>query len=336
MSRYPTRLQQYIPAWTLWWVGMVHDYWWYVDDHAFVKQMLPGVRAVLSFFERHQKSNGSLGPLPWWRNFDWVEGWPGGDAPQEIDGSSAPFDLLLVLAYRWAADLEQALGFAPMGEVYRARERQLRKTSQELYWDSARQLYADTPKKEKFSQHSNTLAVLADVATGDAARSLMLKTLSEPGLAQSAFFFRFYVHLALRKAGLGDLYLDQLGDWREMLMRNLTTFAERADYPGRSARSDCHAWSASPNIEIFRTVLGIDSAAPAFGKVLVQPNLGDLTRVDGSVPHAKGPIDVALERQGERTIASVSLPDGLTGEFVWAGQRSALKSGRNRLDLTKS
>jgi hypothetical protein len=297
MSRYPTRLQQYIPAWTLWWVGMVHDYWWYADDVPFLKQMLPGVRAVLSFFEARQKQNGSLGPLPWWRNFDWVEGWRNGDAPQESDGSSAPFDLLLLLAYRWAADLEQAVGLAPLSEVYRTRERQLRKTAQDLYWDAGRQLYADTPKKDKFSHHSNTLAVLGDVITGDAAGKLMLKTLSEPGLAQSALFFRFYVHLALRKAGEGDRYLDQLGDWRDMLNRNLTTFAETADRPGRSSRSDCHAWSASPNIEMFRTVLGVDSAAPAFSKVRVEPHLGSLTRVTGSVPHPKGAIEVALGTQ---------------------------------------
>src|ERR1035437_3370368 len=34
MSRYPTRLEQYIPGFSLWWIGMVRDYWWYVDDPA--------------------------------------------------------------------------------------------------------------------------------------------------------------------------------------------------------------------------------------------------------------------------------------------------------------
>ena len=29
---------------------MVHDYWMYVDDPDFVKDMMPGVRAVLSFY----------------------------------------------------------------------------------------------------------------------------------------------------------------------------------------------------------------------------------------------------------------------------------------------
>ena len=50
MSRAPTRQQQYIPPFSLWWIGMVHDYYMYVDDPAFVREMLPGVRAVLQFF----------------------------------------------------------------------------------------------------------------------------------------------------------------------------------------------------------------------------------------------------------------------------------------------
>ena len=72
MSRYPTRLEQYIPGFALWWVGMVHDYHWYVADAPFVRRMLPGVRSVLAFFEGYQKENGSLASLPWWRYFDWV------------------------------------------------------------------------------------------------------------------------------------------------------------------------------------------------------------------------------------------------------------------------
>jgi len=106
MSRYPSRLEQYIPGFSLWWIGMLHDYWRYVDEPDFVRRMLPGVRAVLSFYEGYQKDNGSLKPLPWWRYFDWVPSWPNGEAPQDEDGSSAPFDLLLMMACGWAADLE--------------------------------------------------------------------------------------------------------------------------------------------------------------------------------------------------------------------------------------
>ena len=115
MSRYPTRLEQYIPGFALWWVGMVHDYHWYVADAPFVRRMLPGVRSVLSFFEAYQKENGSLASLPWWRYFDWVQEWPNGDAPQDADGGAALFDLQLLMAYRWAAALEKAVRPARTG-----------------------------------------------------------------------------------------------------------------------------------------------------------------------------------------------------------------------------
>jgi len=326
MSRYPTRLEQYIPGFSLWWIAMVHDYWWYVDDPDFARHMLPGVRAVLSFFESYQKENGSLGPLPWWRYLDWVPQWQGGNPPQEADGSSAPFDLLLLMAYRWAAALEDALGMRALAGAYTAREQQLRATIQKLYWDPATRLYADTPARKQFSQHTNTLAVLADVIAGAEARDLALRILTAPGLAQTGLFFRFYLHQALAKVGEGDRYLDQLDDWRKMLDRGLTTFAEIVDAPNNPSRSDCHAWSASPNIEVFRTVLGVDSSAPGFRTVSVRPHLGKLASAAGAVPHPKGMIQVRVQKDN----AAVTLPAGVTGEFVWQGERRSLQSGLNQ------
>jgi hypothetical protein len=329
MSRYPTRMEQFIPGFALWWIGMVHDYWRYVDDVGFVRRMLPGVRAVLSFFEGYQKENGSLASLPWWRYFDWVPSWSSGNAPQDADGGSALFDLLLLMAYRWAADLEGALGSRAVAEGFAARERQLRPTVQSLYWDGSRQLYADTPAKKQFSQHANTLAVLADVVTGDDARVLLERALKAEGLAEPGLFFQFYVHVALAKVGEGDSYLERLGPWHEMLARGLTTFAETVDRPNSASRSDCHAWSASPNIEVFRTVLGVDSAAPGFARVSVRPHLGKLRRAAGSVPHPKGSVEVRIEPQGAGYAVSVVLPPGTPGEFAWRGTRRELTPGTN-------
>ncbi len=327
MSRYPTRLEQYIPGFSLWWIGMVHDYWWYVDDPAFVRRMLPGVRAVLSFFESYQNANGSLRPLPWWRYLDWVPQWRGGDPPQEAGGSSAPFDIMLLMALRWAVDLETALGARAMAGVYSAREQQLRQTVQSLYWDAGKKLYADTPAKVQFSQHTNTLAVLAGVIAAEPARDLVMRILNAPQLAQTGLFFRFYLHRALAQTGEGDRYLDQLGDWHAMLARGLTTFAEIVEQPGQTSRSDCHAWSASPNIEIFRTVLGVDSSSPGFRTVSIRPHLGKLQSAKGAVPHPKGMIAVTLQD----LTAEVTLPAGVTGEFLWKGDRRPLKPGLNRL-----
>lgn len=329
MSRAPTRQQQYIPPFSLWWIGMVHDYYMYVDDGAFVREMLPGVRAVLQFFAQRQKANGSLGPLPWWNYVDWTREWDGGVPPHEADGSSAPLDLQLLLAYDWAAELEQALGSRPMAQEYKAAASRLRETARSLYWDAGRQLFSDTPARLRYSQHANVLAVLAGVTDGKEARDLVTRVLADTSLTQCSYYFRHYLHSAVNRVGEGDRYLDLLGEWESMLSRGLTTFAERYDAPGDPSRSDCHAWSSSPNFEIFRTVLGIDSGAPGFQRVLVRPFPGRLERVSGSIPHPKGEVSVKLEQVGGVLRVEVALPPGVTGQFSWRGTTRELTPGSN-------
>jgi hypothetical protein len=328
MSRAPTRQQQYIPPFSLWWIGMVYDYWYYQDDPKFVRRMLPGVRAVLSFFEQYQKPSGSLDRMPWWNYVDWV--WRnGGVPPLEPDGSSAVLDLQLLLALDWAVDLEESLGSKSRAAEFRTSAAKLRGTVKQLYWDQSRQLFADTPRKVEFSQQANSLAVIARVVEGDAARSVVNRILSDSSLTQCTYYFRHYLHSAMNQVGEGDRYLDQLTEWEDMLKRGLTTWAEKPE----PTRSDCHAWSSSPNYELFRTVLGIDSAAAGFKRVSIRPHLGRLNRVSGSIPHPKGEITVKLMRDDNRLEAEVTLPPGVNGEFTWQRHRRPLNSGLNKLAL---
>ena len=152
---------------------------------------------------------------------------------------------------------------------------------------------------------------------------------NDSSLVQCSIYFRHYLHSALNKAGEGDRYLDMLGQWRTMLDRGLTTWAEQAD----PTRSDCHAWGASPNYELFRTVLGIDSAAPGFRRVSVRPFLGKLTHVSGSIPHPRGTVSVELTLKGGKLEAEVRLPQGVEGEFEWRSTTRPLSSGTNRLSF---
>ncbi|HZT32461.1 MAG TPA: alpha-L-rhamnosidase C-terminal domain-containing protein [Bryobacteraceae bacterium] len=328
-SRAPSRLQQYIPPFSLWWIGMLHDYWMYQDDPAFVRQMLPGARAVLAFFAARQQTEGSLGRLPWWNFIDWTRQWRSGVPPSGAGGSSAPVDLQLTLAYSWAADLEEALGSKALAVEDREAADRLRSTVRELYWDAGRRMFADTPEKTEFSQHANALAVLAEVIRGPEARDLIDRVVDDGSLVQASIYFRFYLYSALHHAGGGDRYLDLLSPWRAMLARGLTTWAEQED----PTRSDCHAWGSSPNYELFRTVLGIDSAAAGFRRVIVRPFLGKLTSAAGAIPHPRGEVAVSLRLRDGKLAAEVTLPEGVTGEFLWQGRTKELAAGWNSFEM---
>ena len=124
--------------------------------------------------------------------------------------------------------------------------------------------------------------MLAGVVPQQQARPVIEKVISDASIAQSSiYFFGHYTNATLRKVGLGGRYLDMLGPWREMLTQGLTTWAE---WSGPDARSDCHAWGASPNYEVLRTVAGIESLAPGFRRVHIAPNLGKLEHISATCP----------------------------------------------------
>ena len=58
--------------------------------------------------------------------------------------------------------------------------------------------------------------------------AFMTRVLDDRSLTQATYYFQFYLFRAMKKAGLGDDYLAQLGPWRQMLDLGLTTWAETA------------------------------------------------------------------------------------------------------------
>lgn len=334
LSRYPSSSPQIIPTFSLWYIGMLHDYWMYGKDSEFVKEKIPGTRQIFDFFRRYRNPDVSLANVPYWNFTDWVlnrRGWRTGVPPMGWDGSSSVLDLQLLLAYRTAEELESGLGMKAYSDLYRERADQLARTIRRKYWDETKSMFADTQEKDTFSQHANSLAVLCSVLSGDKARMLADKILDDSSMAPASIYFKYYMHQALIKAGLGDEYLTWLDKWRENIAMGLTTWAE--DYDVNTARSDCHAWGSSPNIEMYRTVLGIDSCAPGFAKVRIMPHLGALKKAGGKIPHPKGNLIVDYELKGKTWDIEIYLPGDVTGSFIWNGQSYPIKAGWNRMTL---
>jgi hypothetical protein len=341
MSRYPSRIPQIIPPFSLWYVCMAHDYFRHVNlSDDFVRGLLPGIRGVLEWFVARQREDGLLGPLEFWNFVDWANEWEMGVPPGAREGGSTIVSLQYVLALEAANELELELDDAEPGAkemrrlIYRTdalleRAEDIRKAVRNSCFDAATMRVADTPEKESFSQHAAILAVLANAIPEKYQKAVMERVLEDMDLTQATFYFRFYLTRALVKAGMGDQYLETLGPWRDMLKIGLTTWAEKPE----PTRSDCHAWSASPNYEFLSTVLGINPGGEGFGFVHIAPHLGELTEASGSVPHPMGDIAVSYRREGDILHADIVLPPGLPGAIHWRGERHELNPGPHQLSL---
>jgi hypothetical protein len=174
------------------------------------------------------------------------------------------------------------------------------------------------------------MGVLAGAIPAEKQKQALEKVLYDSSLSQATFYYRFYLTRAMIKAGLGNLYYSQLTPWRDMLKMGLTTFAEQPD----PTRSDCHAWSASPDYDFLATLCGILPDAPGFREVLIRPELGELKEVKGSMPIPSGMVEVSIRRNGKSGITGeITLPQNISGRLVWEGKEIKLSGGHQQVRL---
>ena len=339
-SRYPSSLVQMIPTFSLMWVGMVHDFWLYRGDTAFVHAQLPGMRAVLNWYLERQRADGLMGNVPWWPFVDWGKDFEFGMPPQDEGGGSSVITLQFVEALEDAAEIEAAIGDSRNANTYREAAARAATAVRKLCWSQQYGLIADTPSLNHYSQHANILAAWLDVVPKEQQKELLEKILSTtdagfhtntalPPMTAATYYFRFYLARALLHAGAGDQYLQLLAPWRQMLSLGLTTWAESPE----PTRSDCHAWSAHPNFDLLTIVAGIRPGSPGFGSVTIAPHLGALTHLEAAMPTPQGTVKVKYRRLAGGVEAQITLPPGVSGTLMWNTSETSLREGQQTVTI---
>ncbi len=329
-SRYPSRWEQIIPPFSLWWVAMVHDYAMWRDDLRFVRDRMPGVRSVMEAHLAHLTEEGLFRCIDGWNYADWVGTWRNG-IPPATEGISGVHHWHLVYTLNLWAQLENMVGEPELAQrALRLRDR-LAQAGIRAFWNEQQGLFADDPAQKHFSEHTQCLAILSDCLPPERPARLA-QTLTQPNdLAKTTIYFSHYLFETLRVLKRPDLILQRLDEWYQLTQNGLKTTIESPE----PTRSDCHAWGAHPVFHFYASILGIRPTAPGFAQVTIEPQLGHLTQAEGRLVHPRGEISVRCQRDGKALQAEVLLPEGVTGTLVAGETRLPIPEGYSRHEVPR-
>ncbi|HEY0867372.1 MAG TPA: alpha-L-rhamnosidase C-terminal domain-containing protein, partial [Fimbriimonas sp.] len=312
-SRYPSRVLQMIPPFSLWWVAMIHDFALWRGDMAYVEKLQPGARAVLDAFRACTNDDGLIQAPNGWNYMDWVPEWEGGIPPDGNFGVSSVINLQAALVLRQAAKVEEWLGEPDLAHRNRKWADHILDRVREKFWVKSRGVFADDLAHSRFSEHAQSLAILGGGLTDSERSSLKRSLLEDDDLSRQTIYFSHYLFETFRVLGMPEEIQKRLEMWYGLVENGLKTTIEHPE----PTRSDCHAWGAHPYFHYLATFAGIRPKLPGFEVVEIRPQLGSLTSLHAKMPTPRGFIEVSVH-DGK---IDVFVPEGIRGNVIFDGEK---------------
>lgn len=321
---YPENGGKHISSFSLWWVAMVYDYTLWRGDREWTRVMMANVRDEVERLLCNRSSNGAVVLPVSWNFMDWQtspsEAWFYGEPPHGPDRLNSAYNLLMIHTLEIVSKLEDYLGELELASRAKRLAQELSRVVEHLFWNEERELFADETSQQHYSEHAQVLSILCE------SISLKPELSQSTDLMRTSIYFDHYTFEAFAKTGQIESLIARLEPWLSMGQRGLKTTPEIfLD----DTRSDCHAWGAHPIYHLYTSLLGIRPASMGFESVVIRPQPGSLTFLQGKLPHPKGFIEAKVECRAEQWFVEATLPKGLTGTLVWAEEIHPLNEGRN-------
>lgn len=324
---------------SFYWMIGIYNHYLYTGNAEFVKQIYPRLKSTMDFCLSRLNKNGIAEGLPSdWVFVDW--------APIDKTGEISFEQLLLIqslTALKYCAEVVgDEVTKNKMNELYANKLKQFDK----IFWSEAKGAYLHNRKNGKLSEnatrYTNMFSVLFGLA--DETRKQQIKTnilLNDSILGITTPYMKFYELAALCEVGEQKKVLDYVKTyWGGMLKLGATsvwetyepTLPDTAHYAmyGRPfGKSLCHAWGANPVYLFGRYFLGVYPNEPGYKTYIVEPKLGGLKWMEGTVPTPNGDIKVNVTP----TKISVLTANSTGGELRFSSQKMPKVSGGTLLKL---
>ncbi len=330
-SRYPSRVCQIIPTFSLIWIMALHDYALFRRDRPCIIELLGCAKKIISAFEHKINRDGLLEFAQGWNFMDWTARWSRtvtecGIPPNGEYGVSLVINLLYSYVLRHLAELCDYAGEPECGTFYLRRGKEITELLINKYYVSERGLFVETSDDNSVSEHAQCLAILSGFLPKEIEQKVCEGLYTEQGFDETSISFSHYYFECCRITGRMDSFFRRMHLWFDCDNLGLSTLLERPE----PSRSDCHAWSSHPYFHISATIGGIRPAEFEFTRVQVKPQLGELKYLHTEMVHPTGKI-IAVYRRTETQALNIeiTLPAGLVGELSVGEQVFPLHYGQN-------
>ncbi|MDD3108272.1 MAG: alpha-L-rhamnosidase C-terminal domain-containing protein [Alistipes sp.] len=301
-------------SYSLWWVLIHRDYFQYRGDMNYLKEQQSYMTDLLKLLMPKVDAEGREHLDGGGRFLDW----PTSENKKAVD---AGLHALMLMVFNAGAEMMTALGDQDMAAQCTATADRMRKVTPDY----------------TTSKQSAALISLAGIVPAEKANEV----LKADGAHGFSTFYGYYMLQAQMKAGdYAGAIQNMKSFWGGMLDLGATTFWEdfNLDWMKNAARIDeltpagkvdvhrsygdycykgyrhslAHGWASGPTAFLTEYVLGVSPAAPGYKVAKVEPHLGDLQWVEGTVPTPYGIIKVRHDKQADGTVKSkIEAPKGV-------------------------
>ncbi|MFS0776893.1 amylo-alpha-1,6-glucosidase [Neobacillus sp. 3P2-tot-E-2] len=298
---------------SLYWFIGIYDYYLYTGDKDFVQSQYERMISLMDFCLGRSNAEGMMEGIDDWVFVDWAD----------IDnrGEVSTIQLLLCRSLETMALVAELMEDHERIEGYRKRADELKPKIMEIFWDEEQGALVHNRHEgilnHKVTKYPNMFALmfgyLDEVQTESVKQNVMVNP-SVQGIKTP--YMRFYELAAMCEVGEQTYVIDEMLDyWGGMLDLGATSFWEEYDpketgrehlgmYGMPYGRSLCHAWGASPIYLIGKYFLGVKPTTPGYETFDVEPHLGGLEWIQGTVPIGPGDVEIYMDKEKIRVRAT--------------------------------
>lgn len=314
-SRYPTNRSQYIPGFSLIFIMMLYEHSKRFSDKEFIRKYIHIADGIIDWFitrlDGYMVARSNL-----WDFIDWAEGYEFGQISEKEP--IAVYSLMLSYVLEKTYVMYEMLGNTITN--YKILSEKVKEDVKERCFDKEKGLYADSPSKKHFAQHTQIWAVLSEMETGENAKEILKKSMKLTCKATSAYMF--FLFRALEKADIYEMADEYIDSLRSLIPLGCTTTPE---WVGEDVRSECHAWSAVAIYEFTAKVLGVTYENDT---ICIKPYIEGRRTAKGKVATPDGMVFVEWNITNGIFTVELLLPQNTKAKLVMPDNSEMLAESR--------